>query len=86
MGVQESQIPRPIFSRVLFALPDQSYTKNSIASGGRVIDSSVIHSPQETDMESIIVEIRAGEGGEDAKLLVRDTLAIYAKACSRSRL
>ena len=30
--------------------------------------------------ESIILEIRAGEGGSDAKLLVRDTLNIYVKS------
>lgn len=30
--------------------------------------------------ESIILEIRAGEGGSDAKLLVSDTLHIYSKS------
>jgi protein subunit release factor A len=30
--------------------------------------------------ESIILEIRAGEGGSDAKLLVKDTLNIYLKS------
>lgn len=34
-------------------------------------------------MSSVIVEIRAGEGGEDAKLLVGEQLAIYAKAAQR---
>ena len=28
-----------------------------------------------------LVEIRAGEGGDDAKLLVLDQYAIYKKAC-----
>lgn len=32
---------------------------------------------------NVIVEIRAAEGGEDAKLLVRDQLAIYAKLADR---
>lgn len=32
---------------------------------------------------SIIVEIRAAEGGNDAKLLVQDQLAIYRKAATR---
>lgn len=30
--------------------------------------------------ESVLVEIRAAEGGDDSKLLVRDQMAIYAKA------
>lgn len=30
-------------------------------------------------MKSVIVEIRAGEGGKDAKLLVDDQFAIYRK-------
>lgn len=30
--------------------------------------------------ESIILEIRAGEGGNDAKLLVSDMLSIYIKS------
>ena len=34
-------------------------------------------------MESIIVEIRSAEGGDDSKLLVREQLAIYAKAAKR---
>src|ERR1043166_4089233 len=34
-------------------------------------------------MESVIVEIRAAEGGEDAKLLVHEQVAIYAKYCAR---
>ena len=34
-------------------------------------------------MESVIVEIRAAEGGEDAKLLVHEQLAVYAKFSTR---
>jgi protein subunit release factor A len=30
--------------------------------------------------ETIILEIRAAEGGEDSKLLVRDMAAMYIKA------
>jgi protein subunit release factor A len=33
-------------------------------------------------MQSVIVEIRAAEGGDDAKLLVEDQLRIYNKFCS----
>ena len=35
---------------------------------------------------SIIVEIRAAEGGTDSKLLVEDQLGIYLKAISRECL
>ena len=34
-------------------------------------------------MDSVIVEIRAGEGGNDAKLLVREQASVYAAACKR---
>jgi len=32
-------------------------------------------------MDTAIVEIRAAEGGDDAKLLVEEQLKIYGKAC-----
>lgn len=34
----------------------------------------------------ITVEIRAAEGGDDSKLLVREQVAIYARACNRRGL
>lgn len=34
-------------------------------------------------MNSIIIEIRAAEGGDDAKLLVNDQIKIYSKYCDR---
>lgn len=37
-------------------------------------------------MESVIVEIRAAEGGDDAKLLVREQFAIYARYTARRLL
>jgi protein subunit release factor A len=37
-------------------------------------------------MESVLIEIRSAEGGEDAKLLVRDQLAIYVKVAARRGL
>jgi hypothetical protein len=37
-------------------------------------------------MDTIIVEIRAAEGGDDAKALVRDQLSIYARYCDNKRL
>lgn len=37
-------------------------------------------------MDSVLIEIRAAEGGSDAKLLVVDTMRIYRKASSINRL
>ncbi len=37
-------------------------------------------------METIIIEIRAAEGGADAKLLVTDQLRAYASAAGRRGL
>lgn len=37
-------------------------------------------------MESVIIEIRAAEGGEDAKLLVIDHLNAYISAADRRSL
>ena len=37
-------------------------------------------------MDSVIVEIRAGEGGADAKDLVREQFGIYTKVGGRRRL
>jgi protein subunit release factor A len=37
-------------------------------------------------MDSVIVEIRAGEGGDDAKALVREQFAVYARLMERRGL
>lgn len=37
-------------------------------------------------MGAVFIEIRAAEGGDDAKLLVRDQLALYCAACLRRGL
>lgn len=37
-------------------------------------------------MESVVIEIRAAEGGEDARLLVRDHLTTYVKVAERRGL
>lgn len=37
-------------------------------------------------MESVVIEIRAAEGGTDAKLLCEDMLTAYVKAGERERL
>lgn len=39
-----------------------------------------------TGNEIVIVEIRAAEGGADAKLLVQDQVAIYARLGGRRSL
>jgi len=36
--------------------------------------------------QELILEIRAAEGGDDAKLLILDQLEIYNKYCTRNRL
>ena len=36
--------------------------------------------------DSVIVEIRSAEGGDDSKLLVREQLAVYAKVAKRGCL
>ena len=38
---------------------------------------------QEKDMNSVIVEIRAAEGGDDSKILVGYQTEIYAKVARR---
>jgi protein subunit release factor A len=37
-------------------------------------------------MDAVLVEIRSGEGGEDAKRLVEDVLVTYLKAGARRGL
>lgn len=37
-------------------------------------------------MDTVIVEIRAAEGGEDAKYLVTDQVKIYLRRCARRSL
>lgn len=37
-------------------------------------------------MNSIILEIKAAEGGSDAKLLVNEQYGIYVRYCSRRSL
>ena len=32
------------------------------------------------------IEIRSAEGGDDSKLLIRDMVTIYTKACKRRHL
>jgi protein subunit release factor A len=41
---------------------------------------------EETTMETIIIEVRAAEGGDDAKLLVSEQLRAYLAAAARGCL
>ena len=38
---------------------------------------------QEVEMKTLILEIRAGEGGEDSKLFMVDMIKMYASYASR---
>lgn len=40
----------------------------------------------ETSTDTIVVEIRAAEGGDDAKSLVNEQFALYAKRATRHGL
>jgi protein subunit release factor A len=40
----------------------------------------------ESVMENVIIEIRAGEGGDDAKALVHEQFGVYAKLMDRRGL
>lgn len=42
--------------------------------------------PTQSVVEEMIIEIRAAEGGDDAKLLVEEQLSIYAKLAVRRGL
>ncbi len=35
---------------------------------------------------SILIEIRSGEGGDDAKMLVKEQAAIYERVCKSNSL
>ena len=37
-------------------------------------------------METILLELEAGEGGDDSKLLVQDQCSVYMKVCNRNGL
>jgi protein subunit release factor A len=56
------------------------------ARGGSVRRAFLVEKGDKAMSESIIIEIRAAEGGDDAKLLVREQRAIYGKLCVRREL
>jgi protein subunit release factor A len=60
--------------------------RDSLRLAGRFETANRALTERTKTMDGIWIEIRAGEGGDDAKLLVREQLAVYAKAAKRSRL
>jgi hypothetical protein len=52
----------------------------------KAADAMGSHTWDLTMTETILIEIRAAEGGDDAKLLVTDQLRAYCKAANRERL
>jgi protein subunit release factor A len=51
---------------------------SAVFRGGNVMDRS--------STEAVVVEIRAAEGGTDAKLLVLEQVKIYVRLCGRRSL
>jgi len=47
---------------------------------------STARGSRKTDMDTILIEIRAAEGGADAKQLVREQLKVYVKFMALERL
>jgi protein subunit release factor A len=45
-----------------------------------------IKKKDEDKMETLLIEIRGAEGGEDAKLLAADQFRVYAKVAARRGL
>jgi len=39
-----------------------------------------------TEMDTVILEVRAAEGGDDSKLLVMELLRVYARVAALHRL
>jgi protein subunit release factor A len=42
--------------------------------------------PMKIDNADLIIEVRAAEGGDDAKALVREQVAIYSRLATRRSL
>ena len=61
-------------------------TKVKFNTGSSPVEPSQINKRRNKMKDVILVEIEAGEGGNDAKLLVRDLMNVYVKAAGRSSL
>lgn len=48
--------------------------------------SAIYTHPQEETAMAILIEIRPGEGGDDARLLVKDQAVIYLRAAEHLHL
>lgn len=40
----------------------------------------------EEEMEKVTIELRSAEGGDHSKMLIREMVAIYTRACNRRGL
>ena len=52
----------------------------------RSVDATIRCKKEGAIMDAVIIEIRAAEGGDDAKLLVQEQVAIYVKLAGRREL
>ena len=52
----------------------------------RSVERTLISKKEGAIMDAVIIEIRAAEGGDDAKLLVQEQMAIYLKVAGRRAL
>ncbi len=52
----------------------------------RSVERTIIGEKEGAIMDAVIIEIRAAEGGDDAKLLVQEQMAIYLKLAGRRSL
>jgi hypothetical protein len=74
--------PRTVsFKHVLSGSSPERVTPFSGAPRGSRISTGV-----EVPVESVVVEIRAAEGGRDARLLVREQFTLYSKLGVRRSL
>lgn len=64
--------------RLLTGWTDRLRFDSAVFRGGNVMSASL--------SDSVIVEIRAAEGGDDAKLLVLEQVKIYLRLCTRRSL
>lgn len=52
----------------------------------RRVERTLLCKKEGAIMDAVIIEIRAAEGGDDAKLLVQEQMAIYLKLAGRREL
>jgi protein subunit release factor A len=75
-----------IFLPVALFLLECGASTSSNARQSKSLSWNVERQTWKRKMRNLLVEIRAAEGGDDAKLLVIEQFAIYERAVSRGRL